>query len=510
MMGGSWWARRRAGDAHLHWLCSQCCRFSPHPDWDVVVVVSVVPAAVSPISRPSVRSPLPRSSLAAGMDTSGEIAARGFEEASKGNFRCAVDWFTSALDLNRQDFASLANRSLCFYQMNRFDEAAADAHRAIQLRPLEPKGHYLLARALLALKRFREAERAISQAARLLPADPMQPHDDFQIEVLRMQCLTATAAAEVSQPLDARTTVSSDSGHSSPSGDESYPPSSAPPSTKRNSSDLTNSHASFPGESAWSHFRNAKPLFGDTSNCGFGVERDSVWSSNKTAEQSGWPDFNATAFSSIGNGCTQLRLSSDPLFGLGQMVGGGCGSANNKTVSRPGSAADMHPGSLSAKSGICDFARVQNILHFKAIFVDNVSAGVTMEKMMETFSVYGLVVAMAVKPVLGNAATFAVVEYADFESPENAVTDAMNNPLLREGVNFDLKQPLSVKFTPSASERRSLSSGCQARSWAQNVIERSGECFEWRFASSCSLGKNCFRKHIVRHRQIDTLKSFTL
>lgn len=444
------------------------------------------------------------------MDTSGEIAARGYEEASKGNFRCAVDWFTSALDLNRQDFASLANRSLCFYQMNRFDEAAADAHRATQLRPLEAKGHYLLARALLALKRFREADRAISQAARLLPADHMQQQqDDLQVEVLRMQCLTARAVAEVAPPLDARTTVSSDSGHSSPSGDESYPPASAP-STKRNSSDLTNSHASppLPGDSAWSHFRAAKPLFGDTGNFGFGVERDSVWSSNKSGEQSGgWPDFNAGAFSSIGNGCSQLRLTSDPLFGLGHVVGGG-----NKAVSRPGSAADMHQavGSLSGKPAICDFARVQNILHFKAIFVDNVSAGVTMDKMMETFSVYGPVVSMTVKPVLGNVATFACVEYADYESPENAVTDAMNNPLVREGLNFDLNQPLSVKFTPSASERRSLSSGCQARSWAQSVIERSGECFEWRFASSCSLGKNCFRKHIVRHRQIDTLKSFTL
>jgi hypothetical protein len=286
---------------------------------------------------------------------------------------------------------------------------------------------------------------------------------------------------------------------------------------------------------AWSQFRSAKPLFGDSgsSNFGFGVERDSVWSSNKTGGD--WPDFNnaGSAFST-GNGCLpaataashQLR-SADPLFALAQAVAGSGSSSlmhnnnnyhhNNKQPvisSRPGSAADVYQamGSLSsAKSGqICDFARVQNILHFKAIFVDNVSPTVTQEQMLDTFSVYGPVVSIAVKPVLGHVATFACVEYADPESPENAVTDAMNNPLLREGVNFDLNQPLSVKFTPSASERRQLSSGCQARSWAQSMIERSGECFEWRFTSSCSLGKNCFRKHIVRHRQIDTLKSFTL
>lgn len=442
----------------------------------------------------------------------GEIAARGYEEASKGNFRSAVDWFTSALDLNRCDFRSLANRSLCLYQMNRFEEAAADAHRAVQLRPLEAKGHYLLARSLLALKRFREADRAISQAARLLPpSDPMQQPEDLQMEVLRLQVLTAGAVAE-NQALDARTTVSSDSGHSSPSGDESYPASVASfmPSAKRHSSDLTNSH-SFTGESAWSHFRPAsRPLFsGDSSaNFGFGMERDSVWSTsnNTTNEQSGgWPDFNATAFPGLG-------LRADPLLAFGQ--GFGSGGRN----SRPGSGQDMHfhpmsscmssSGQMAAKSP--DLARVQNILRFKSVFVDNVSPGVTMEQMMSVFSVYGPVVTMAVKPVLGNVATFACVEYADWESPENAVTDAMNNPIVREGLNFDLNHALSVKFTPSASERRALSSGCQARSWAQSVIERSGECFEWRFASSCSLGKNCVRKHIVRHRQIDTLKSFTL
>lgn len=441
----------------------------------------------------------------------GVIAGRGYEEASKGNFRSAVDWFTSALDQNRFDFTSLANRSLCFYQMNRFDEAAADAQRVVQMQPLEAKGHYLLARALFAQKRFRDAERAISQAARLLPSD--QRPEDVQMEMLRMQVLAAAAASEPgsgTQSLDARTTVSSDSGHSSPSGDESYPnvtscllPSAA--SKPHSPTDLSNCQ-----QSAWSHFRPL--LSAEASNFSFGMERDSVWSTsnNTTNEQSGgWPDFSAG-----------LNRTADPLLGLGHVLGYGTkATGSSRPVSRSDCAFPPHSHPLSSctlspavsKSlTSCDLARVQNILRFKAIFVDNVSPAVTVEKMMSVFSMYGPVVTITVKPVLGHVATFACVEFTDFESPENAVTDAMNNPLVREGLNFDLKVPLSVKFTPSASERRALSSGCQARSWAQSVIERSGECFEWRFASSCSLGRNCVRKHIVRHRQIDTLKSFTL
>lgn len=165
---------------------------------------------------------------------------------------------------------------------------------------------------------------------------------------------------------------------------------------------------------------------------------------------------------------------------------------------------------LTALGSNGDFAvRVQNILSFKAVFVDNVSPLCKPEDLYSLFSVYGRVTGVEVKPVLGNVPTFACLEFADSESPENAVTDAMNNPIMKEGVNFDLKSPISVKFTPDRLQRRALSTGCQARNWAQDVIEKSGECFEWRFNSSCSLGKNCYRKHVVKHRQIDTLKSFT-
>jgi len=157
-----------------------------------------------------------------------------------------------------------------------------------------------------------------------------------------------------------------------------------------------------------------------------------------------------------------------------------------------------------------EVGRVQNILQFKAVLIDNIKPVCKPEELYQVFSVYGCVTGVEIKPVLGNVPTFACIEFMDFISPEYAVTDAMNKPLVKEGVNFDTSAPISVKFTPDRLQRRDLSTGSQARTWAQTIIDKSGECFEWRFNSSCSLGKNCYRKHIVKHRQIDTLKSFTL
>lgn len=154
---------------------------------------------------------------------------------------------------------------------------------------------------------------------------------------------------------------------------------------------------------------------------------------------------------------------------------------------------------------------VQNILRFYAIFLDNVHPKTDVSKLVSVFSKYGTIRAVDIKPVLGITSTYACIEFNDHESPERAVTDALNDAITSKlDLVFDLKSPLIVKFTPSSDQRRNLSSGSLAWNWAKTMIERSGECFEWRFNSSCSAGRHCYRKHVVKHRCIDTLKSFSL
>lgn len=154
---------------------------------------------------------------------------------------------------------------------------------------------------------------------------------------------------------------------------------------------------------------------------------------------------------------------------------------------------------------------VQNILRFYAIFLDNLHPKTDVSKLVSIFSKYGTIRAVDIKPVLGITSTYACIEFNDHESPERAVTDALNDAITSKlDLVFDLKSPLIVKFTPSSDQRRNLSSGSLAWNWAKTMIERSGECFEWRFNSSCSAGRHCYRKHVVKHRCIDTLKSFSL
>lgn len=157
--------------------------------------------------------------------------------------------------------------------------------------------------------------------------------------------------------------------------------------------------------------------------------------------------------------------------------------------------------------------RVLNILRFKAIFVDNLKPNIDVQSLMMIFGTYGPIISVDIKPALGLTATFAVVEFMDHEAPQKVVTDFLSSPDGLKGkseIMFDLKSPLVVKFTPSLDQRRDLSSGVIARNWAKKMIDRSGECFEWRFSSSCSVGRNCCRKHVVKHRGIDTLKSFSI
>lgn len=154
--------------------------------------------------------------------------------------------------------------------------------------------------------------------------------------------------------------------------------------------------------------------------------------------------------------------------------------------------------------------RVQNILRFYAIFLDNLHPKTDESKLVQIFSKYGTIRDIKIKKVLGVTSTYACVEYNDYESPERAVTDALNDTIPKMDLVFDLKMPLVVKFTPSGEQRRNLSSGSLAWNWAKAMIERSGECFEWRFNSSCSAGRHCYRTHVVKHRCVDTLKSFSL
>ncbi|XP_068451663.1 tetratricopeptide repeat protein 31-like isoform X2 [Clinocottus analis] len=95
------------------------------------------------------------------------LTVRGMQLFGQGQYSQAVDVFTGAIDCDPKDHRFYGNRSCCYWCLEQYSPALADAHRSIQLAPDWPKGHFRKGCALMGLKRFSEAEAAMQQVLRL-------------------------------------------------------------------------------------------------------------------------------------------------------------------------------------------------------------------------------------------------------------------------------------------------------------------------------------------------------
>uniref|UniRef100_H3C3Y8 Zgc:123010 n=1 Tax=Tetraodon nigroviridis TaxID=99883 RepID=H3C3Y8_TETNG len=94
-------------------------------------------------------------------------AEKGIKLVQEGQYAQAVALFTEAIKCDPEDYRFLGNRSYCFYCLKQYPQALADADRAIQLAPDWPMGHFRQGSALMGMKRYGEAERAMEQVLRL-------------------------------------------------------------------------------------------------------------------------------------------------------------------------------------------------------------------------------------------------------------------------------------------------------------------------------------------------------
>ena len=96
------------------------------------------------------------------VDEAIHLAEQGNDLAGHEQYPIAIEKFTSAIFYNPKEYRYYGNRSLCYERLGDFEIALADADKAIDLRPDWPKGYFRRARALRSLKRFSEAEEALS------------------------------------------------------------------------------------------------------------------------------------------------------------------------------------------------------------------------------------------------------------------------------------------------------------------------------------------------------------
>ena len=116
-----------------------------------------------------------------------EHARKGNEFAQFGKLHNAIEEYTKAIALNQIDHRCYGNRSYCYHSLKKFEEALSDANSAVSLVPNEPKGYFRKAKALCGLKRFSEAENALSKILELDPQCSEAAHELFEVRLLQLQ-----------------------------------------------------------------------------------------------------------------------------------------------------------------------------------------------------------------------------------------------------------------------------------------------------------------------------------
>ncbi|XP_061914165.1 uncharacterized protein zgc:123010 isoform X3 [Entelurus aequoreus] len=95
------------------------------------------------------------------------LAEKGIKLVQEGQYFQAANMFTEAIKCDPDDYRFFGNRSYCYYCLEQYTQALADAERAIQLAPDWPKGYFRKGSALKGMKLYRDAQKAMEQVLKL-------------------------------------------------------------------------------------------------------------------------------------------------------------------------------------------------------------------------------------------------------------------------------------------------------------------------------------------------------
>ncbi|XP_053477216.1 uncharacterized protein zgc:123010 isoform X2 [Ictalurus furcatus] len=177
------------------WSCEE------DPEWDVSS--AFVANAVSHI-RPKTKSKSGRKSKenkenearireVSGSESvtkrSASLTEKGIRLVNEGQYSEAVNMFTEAIKCDPKDYRFFGNRSYCYYCLEQYSLALADAEKSIQMAPEWPKGYYRKGSALMGLKRHSEAEKAMEHVLKLDKDCEEAANDLFYCKVLQLMDL---------------------------------------------------------------------------------------------------------------------------------------------------------------------------------------------------------------------------------------------------------------------------------------------------------------------------------
>lgn len=117
---------------------------------------------------------------------SASLTEKGITLVQEGQYAHAASMFTEAIKCDPKDYRFFGNRSYCYYCLEQYPQALADAERSIQLAPDWPKGHFRKGSALMGMKRYSEAERAMEQVLKFDTDCEEAVNDLFNCKVLQL------------------------------------------------------------------------------------------------------------------------------------------------------------------------------------------------------------------------------------------------------------------------------------------------------------------------------------
>ena len=88
----------------------------------------------------------------------------GNDSFKNSDFSAAIGFYSKAIEADPSDPKPLVNRSIARASLLQWKESAFDARKAIQIDPKYTKAHFRFVRALLAMKKVKDARFALSMA----------------------------------------------------------------------------------------------------------------------------------------------------------------------------------------------------------------------------------------------------------------------------------------------------------------------------------------------------------
>ncbi|KAH9528135.1 CCR4-NOT transcription complex subunit 1 [Dermatophagoides farinae] len=145
--------------------------------------------------------------------------------------------------------------------------------------------------------------------------------------------------------------------------------------------------------------------------------------------------------------------------------------------------------------------RPTNLMGYKGLWVCNVSPEVGLHYLKRRFRRYGHFTGIQTfERRATNGTNIVFVHYDNPNSPVEAIA-ALHN-YNGQDLCADPNEPLKLRFAPSMEQSRA--GQLPTLEQARKIVEKSGECFNWRLSSGCHRGQRCHLKHVSINKEIDS------